>query len=316
MTLATQETFLVPDGQAPQRLDVYLTRLHPHYTRARLQRLIREGQVRVNDRQEKAGYRVRPQDVIRIAFPPPEPSDLKPEPLPLDILYEDDHLLVIDKPAGLVMHPGAGARQGTLVNALLAHLQSLEGVGQAQRPGIVHRLDRFTSGLVVVAKTPEALDHLARQFKSRTVRKEYLALVYGNVRHSSGRIDLPIGRHPVKRTQMMAGARDGREAITEYSVEERVGEFTLLRVRTRTGRTHQIRVHLSHLGHPLVGDLVYGGQRRKTLGGAARTKAVEGLGRVFLHATSLELSHPETEEHMVFHSPLPPELKRLLGLLR
>jgi 23S rRNA pseudouridine1911/1915/1917 synthase len=291
----------------PARLDAWLAVVHPEHSRARWQEWIRQDRVRVNGVPCKAGHRLKGGEVIEFELPPPAPVELRPEPIELDILFEDDHLLVLNKPPGLVVHPAPGHPGGTLVNALLHHCGPRFSVGGDQRPGIVHRLDRDTSGALVVAKTEAALRGLAAQFKNRQVRKEYLALVWGRPVPTEGTIETLLGRHPRQRKKMSARPRAGRPAITHYEIVESLGPVTLLRVRIETGRTHQIRVHLAHRGHPVVGDTQYGRARPGLL-------SVEPA-RQMLHAEHLAFRHPATGADLEFHAPMPPDFRELLRAL-
>jgi 23S rRNA pseudouridine1911/1915/1917 synthase len=281
----------VDANAAGMRLDRYLAELCPDFSRARLQGFIREGRVKVNQAPAKPSWPLREGDAVLLEIPTETaPSPLAAEEMPLGILFEDDHLLVLDKPAGLVVHPGAGNREGTLANGLLHHCAGIEVVGGIERPGIVHRLDKETSGCLVVAKTESAHRQLAAQFASRDVEKTYLALVDGKPRMPHGTIDAAIGRHPVHR-QKMAVVERGREALTHYRVLESRDAKALVQCQPKTGRTHQIRVHLKHLGHPVSGDPVYG--RRG------------GFERHMLHAWKLTFTHPATGKRISFSAPLP-----------
>ena len=300
--MTAETTFAVPPEEAGERLDRVLADRFPDLSRAQLQRLIRSGAITVNDTVVRPACRLAPGDLITVTFP--EEPTVRPEPFPLDIVYEDEHLLVVNKPAGMVVHPAARMVSGTLVNALLAHCPQVADVGGPDRAGIVHRLDRETSGLIVVAKNPEAHAALQRQFKRRLVRKTYVALVEGQVQPREGIIEVPIGRDPKDRTRM-AVSRTGRPAVTQYRVVEVFPQYTLLEVRPHTGRTHQIRVHLAWLGYPVVGDRVYG-RRRQTL----------MPDRHFLHARDLAFTHPVTGEKLALSAPLPPELASVLNQLR
>ncbi len=288
-----------------KRLDVYVAR-RLALSRSAVQRLLDDGLVSVEGRPGKPATRVRAGDGVRVVIPEPERIETLPEDLPLDVLYEDEDIIVVNKPRGLVVHPGAGNWSGTLVNRLLAHCRDLSGVGGKIRPGIVHRLDRDTSGVIIAAKNDRAHLALARDLKERRVMKEYLAIVHGVPREDLGTVDAPIGRHPRDRKKMaVGGGGRARPAVTGYEVIERLPAHALLRVHPITGRTHQIRVHLAHIGHPVVGDPVYG-PRRPSLG-------MKGQA---LHAASIEVAHPRTGERMRFSAPLPEDMSRLLDALR
>jgi len=284
-----------------ERLDVFLAHHLEGVSRSQAQRLIEAGLVTVEGRWAKAAQVVRPGQRVVVLIPPPEPLRLEPEPIPVPVLYEDEDLLVVDKPAGVPVHPGPGHPRGTLVNALLALCPQLREVGQELRPGIVHRLDKDTSGLLVVAKTPRAHRHLVEELKARRVHKVYLALVHGVPKAEEGVVVAPIGRHPKDRKRM-AVVEGGREAETRYRVREAFPHCALLEVEPVTGRTHQIRVHMAHVGHPVVGDPVYG--RRSPL-----------VGRQFLHAHRLGLFLPDGR-WMEFVSPLPGDLEEALAAVR
>src|ERR1051326_171029 len=304
-------TFQVPPADAGVRLDAYLATRIEGWSRARLQRLIETEDVLVNGKPAKPSYKLREADQLEVELTAPVSTSFVPEPIPLDIVYEDETLVVVNKPAGLVVHPAAGINSGTLANALAYHFQQLPDSGAGVRPGIVHRLDRDTSGLLVVAKTEAALEHLSDQFRDRTVFKSYAALVHGRVSTESGSIDQPLARDPTSRTRM-AVVRGGRSALSLYRVRQRFDRFTLLDVELKTGRTHQIRVHLAWLKHPVVGDETYGAGRDNTIQDAKLRAVVRNLGRHFLHAEKLAFTHPETGQRVEFNSPLPPELAGLL----
>jgi 23S rRNA pseudouridine1911/1915/1917 synthase len=299
-----------------ERLDAWLARQLPALSRSRLQALIEEGHVLLDGARARPSARLRPGEAVRVHVPAPIPAEPQPEDIPVAVVHEDAHLLVVNKPAGLVVHPGAGTSRGTLVNALLRHVRDLSGVGGVLRPGIVHRLDRGTSGLLVVAKDDETHRALVRQFAGRTVEKEYVALVLGNPPGASGEIDSPIGRDPVHRKKMAVRAPRGREARTSWRVEERFDGAALLRVRIHTGRTHQIRVHLASIGHPVAGDPVYGGKRTLSSRRGAAREAFASLERPALHAARLAFTHPATGERLAFEAPLPADLESVLALLR
>jgi 23S rRNA pseudouridine1911/1915/1917 synthase len=303
------------DEAAGERLDRWLAMRLPGESRARLQALVGSGAVHLDGRSARSSMRLKPMQVVEIDWPEPQPATPRPEDLPLAIVHEDPSLLVVDKPAGLVVHPGAGRLSGTLVNALLYHVKDLSGVGGVLRPGIVHRLDRGTSGLLVVAKNDVAHRALSRQFAERTVEKEYVALVLGTPRPSEGIIDAAIGRHPVERKRMSVRREGGRAARSSYRVVETLDGASLLRVRIHTGRTHQIRVHLASLGHPVAGDATYGGTRSSGRQASSRA-ALQSLSRPALHAARLSFLHPVTGARLVFESPLPPDLASVLERLR
>ncbi len=284
-----------------ERLDIFVARRRPELTRSRVQRLIEQGLVTVDGRPARAGLRLEPGRKVRLTLPPPEPLEPAPEAIPLSVVYEDEDLLVIDKPAGMTVHPGPGHSAHTLVNAVLARCPDLRGVGAQGRPGIVHRLDKDTSGLVIVARNERAHTSLSRQLKERRVEKGYLALVHGRVEPPEGVIEAPIARDPRHR-QRMAVVEGGREARTAYRVARYLDSYTLVEVTPYTGRTHQIRVHFAALGHPVAGDAIYG--RRSPV-----------LGRQFLHAFRLAFRHPRTGERVHVEAPLPADLQAALTRL-
>jgi len=306
------QMFTIEAHDAGSRLDAYLASHIEGWSRARLQRLIEAEDVLVNGKAAKPSYKLREHDELEVELIAPVSTSFVPEPIPIEIVYEDEALVVVNKPAGLVVHPAAGIHSGTLANALAYHFQQLPDSGAGVRPGIVHRLDRDTSGLLVVAKTEAALEYLSDQFRDRTVFKSYAALVHGRVSAESGRIDQPLARDPSNRTRM-AVVRGGRSALSLYRVRQRFDRFTLLDVELKTGRTHQIRVHLAWLKHPVVGDETYGGGRDNTIQDAQIRARVRNLGRHFLHAGKLAFTHPQTHERVEFTSPLPPELSGLLA---
>ncbi|MFC2073188.1 RluA family pseudouridine synthase [Chloroflexota bacterium] len=282
------------------RLDKYVSEQYPELSRTHIQKLIVDGYIKANDRVAKVGLKLNVGDRLTINIPPPAPSSLLPEAIPLSIIYEDDDLLVIDKPAGLVVHPAPGHPSHTLANAILSHLSDLAAFDNSLRPGIVHRLDKDTSGVMLVAKNSVAQLNLANQFKSRSVAKAYLVLVKGHLTPEDGAIEAPIGRDRSHRKRMAIVAEDkGREARTQYHVVNYIDNYTLLEVRPETGRTHQIRVHLAAIGYPVVGDKVYG------------VKSAY-LSRQFLHACLLGFTLPSTGEYVEFTSALPPDLARAL----
>jgi 23S rRNA pseudouridine1911/1915/1917 synthase len=293
---------LEPEG-AGRRLDHWLHARFAQQSRSRIQEWIKAGRVQVNGRTVRASYTMRSGDVVDVEPAAPEPLTATAEDIPLRVLYEDEGVVAIDKPAGMVVHAGAGVRSGTLVNALLHRFGELSGAGGELRPGIVHRLDRYTSGVLLVAKNDAAHHALAAQFAGRQVEKVYLALVQGKVKNESGRIERPIARDPGHRTRMTARLEAGRAAWSEYRVRQRFAHFTLLEVRIGTGRTHQIRVHLASIGHPVVGDTLYG------------AKPQTALGRFFLHAHRIRFRSPAAGEEVTVESPLPAELDAWLGTL-
>jgi 23S rRNA pseudouridine1911/1915/1917 synthase len=309
-------TFTVPDDGDGARLDHFLVSVLAEHSRSQLQRLIKEGQVQVAGKPAKANRAMKAGEVVTIEVPAPVNAVPQPEALPLPILYQDRDLIVVDKPAGMVVHPAAGHASGTLVNALLHHVDDLSGIGGEKRPGIVHRLDKGTSGLMVVAKHDRAHEELARQFAEREVEKEYLALVWGEVM-AGRRIDAPIGRDPSNRKKMSSESlrvRRSRAAVTRIVRAEHFGRvLTMVQVAIHTGRTHQIRVHLSAIGHPIVGDALYGGVHRRVPGDL---RAVSHLDRPFLHAAHLIFKHPEDGRTMEFTSELPADLQKVIEDLR
>ena len=306
-------TFQVNESDAATRLDAYLAAHIDGWSRARLQRLIEAGDVLVNSKLVKASYKVAAQDEIEVELTPAPESNFTPENIPLDIVFEDDHIIVINKPAGLVVHPAAGVHSGTLANALAYHFQQLSHAGSI-RPGIVHRLDKDTSGLLVAAKTESAHESLGDQFRAREVFKSYVALVYGVVKQQSGSVEQPIARDPRNRTRMAIVA-GGRGALSLFKVRLSYNAFTLLDVELKTGRTHQIRVHLAWLKHPVVGDEVYGSGRENNVQDVQLRARIRKLNRHFLHAEQLGFRHPQTGKQLKFTAPLPAELQEFLELL-
>jgi 23S rRNA pseudouridine1911/1915/1917 synthase len=304
----------VSESDADTRLDSFLATQIDGWSRARLQRLIEDEEVLVNGKPVKASYKLRAADEIEVELTPPPATSFTPEDIPLNIIFEDDSLIVVNKPAGLVVHPAAGIHSGTLANALAYHFQKLSTRAGDIRPGIVHRLDKDTSGLMVIAKNEATHESLADQFRAREVFKSYVALVHGVVKQESGRIEQPIARDPRTRIRMAIVAA-GRGALSLYKVRRRFKSFTLLDVELKTGRTHQIRVHLSWLKHPVVGDEIYGGGRDKTVQDVRLRAAIRKLQRQFLHAERLGFRHPVSGELMQFIAPLPAELNKLLAEL-
>ncbi|MDH7499695.1 MAG: RluA family pseudouridine synthase [candidate division NC10 bacterium] len=306
---AREGEYRVSASESGQRLDAYLSS-RSGLSRSQIQRLIREGRVLVGGRPGEKSQRIHSGDRVRLSLPPPTPSELLPEEIPLQILFEDPSLIVLNKEPGMVVHPSPGHSSGTLVHALLHHCPQMKGIGGMGRPGIIHRLDKETSGLLIVAKTEAAHRFLSQQFKSRKVKKEYLALVVGRVAEDQGAVEVAIGRSLRDRKKMGVRTSRGRAALTRYRVLERLSQFTLLRVSPETGRTHQIRVHLAHLGHPILWDPLYGGKRRsvgKTEGGLR----VEPE-RQMLHAWRIGFLHPSSEQPLSFEAPLPLDFLRVL----
>ncbi len=294
---------VVPKEAVRLRLDQFLARELPKFSRSRLQTLIRNQNVKLNGAPARPRDPVRTGDRVEVNEPPPAKVDNRPEPIPLDVLYEDDDLIVINKPAGMVVHPGAGHREHTLVNALLHHFPKLSGIGGKERPGIVHRLDKDTSGCLVVAKTDGAHRALARQFAERGVEKIYLALVTGKLGKTAGTIEERIGRHPVHRQRMSTSSKRGREAKTEYRVLSSSEKMSLIECVLHSGRTHQIRVHLHHLGHPVLGDKIYG------------PKYAQNFSRQMLHAWKLAFQHPRTGEWKRFEAAIPKDFRQAANSL-
>ncbi len=304
--ISCKELFIKPED-AGQRLDQHLSSSDLGLSRSYVQKLVKDGQVKVNDKPSKASYRLKKDDRITIFIPPPKKLEVKPENIPLRIIYEDDDLIVVNKPSGMVVHPAAGNFSGTLVNALLFHCKNLSGIGGVLRPGIVHRLDKNTSGLLVVAKNDRAHLSLSKQIKERTIKRRYVALVHGRMERDEGIIEARMGRHPVHRKKMAVIEKSelkSKEAITHYKVSERFKNYTLVEVELKTGRTHQIRVHMSSIGHPVVGDSTYG-----------RAGNEFGVKRQLLHAKVLGFVHPVTGEHIEFKAELPEDFRRVLDSL-
>ena len=318
--------FLVEDEDRGRRLDVYLAEHMPDLSRSHIQKLITKAHVTIDESPARAGHRVQPGEKIGVTVPPPEPTDVQPEEIPLDVVYEDEHIMVINKPKGMTVHPAPGSRTGTLVNAVVAYSDDLSGIGGVERPGIVHRLDKDTSGLLVVAKTDQAHLALQSQIQARSVDRRYFALVWGATKFNEAVVDAPIGRHPTDR-QKQAVIKDtkrytARKAITHLKVLERFEGFTLLEAKLDTGRTHQIRVHCSFIGHPVVGDPTYGGAKRAIPSGYGKldqrdlSRLIDGLQGQALHAFSLSFDHPITGERLSFEAPLPPDIDALITWFR
>jgi 23S rRNA pseudouridine1911/1915/1917 synthase len=310
-------TIVVDEIDAGKRLDVLIAACLSDLSRSFLAHLITAGRIRVQGKRMKPGYRVKSGDRVEGMIPPPEPLTFRPEPIPIEILFEDEHMVVINKQPGQVVHPAPGHTSGTLVNALLYHCPTLGGIGGKIRPGIVHRLDKDTSGVLVVAKNDRAHQHLSAQFKTRNIKKEYLALVHGVVADDIGRVSLPIGRHPVDRKKMSTVSCKLRTAETYWQVKARYEGASLLTVDLKTGRTHQIRVHLSAIGHPIVGDPVYGGRnaRKRLLENRHLAPFIKSIHRQMLHARRLEFVHPFTEKPLSFEAPVPEDMSIIIESL-
>lgn len=304
--LAESYRFQVSKSQENKRLDVYLAEILPQMSRTYIQKGIKSGWIMVDNKQIKTNYKIKRGDLINIEVPvPKKQSALKPEKIPLDILYEDQDIIIINKKRGMIVYPAPGNLSGTVANALLNHTKNLSCLGGSNRPGIVHRLDKDTSGLLIVAKNDLVHRNLAEQLKKRKVKKTYLALVFGTVEENSGIIDAPIGRNPVNRTKMTVTTQNSRNAKTYFKVIERFSGYTLLEIEIETGRTHQIRVHMEFIDHPLVGDPVYGNR--------SNPFAIKGQA---LHAYKLGFKHPKTCEYIEFKAPLPKDISIILNILR
>jgi len=307
--------FIFPVDSEPARLDLVVG-VMDGLTRSMARRLIEAGQVTVDGTKEKPSLKLRGGEKVVVTIPPPVPAEPAAETIPLEILYEDIDLVVVNKPAGMVVHPGAGNASGTLVNALLGHCHDLSGIGGELRPGIVHRIDKDTTGLLVVAKNDPAHRSLSQQFKEHTIKRVYLALVFGSPKADKGRIESAIGRHPVDRKRMSGAARRGKKAVTHWQAVSRYLGVTLMRLKLETGRTHQIRVHLCEAGHPLVGDTVYGGSGRlATIQDTQLRELIKGMGRQALHAKTLGFIHPATGEYLEFDTELPMDMVRIIDYL-
>ncbi len=305
------QRFVVASEEAGRRLDLYLAAHLPNLSRTRIQELIDQGRVSAGGGQARRSHRVAPGEAIEVEVVPRPPLEALPEAIPIEVLYEDEDLLAVNKPAGMTVHAGAGAARGTLVNALLHHAKKLSSVGGALRPGIVHRLDRGTSGVLLVARNDAAHRKLAEEFRARRIQKTYLALVHGRMERDAGSIELPIARDLRRRTRMTARRREGRESRTDWRVLARLDGFTLVEVGLRTGRTHQIRVHFSALRHAVVGDTLYGAPRQARVG----RELLPPIGRNFLHAARIVFPHPRHGEPVEVRAALPAELRRYLERL-
>jgi 23S rRNA pseudouridine1911/1915/1917 synthase len=298
-------TFTVPDGEKSERVDVYLAAQLDELSRSHIQKLIVAGQAYVNGKVIRANYKLNGGDCVELTIPETRPAQSKAENIPLVVCYEDEDIIVLDKPRGLVVHPAAGHETGTLVNALLQHCRDLSGINGVIRPGIVHRLDKDTSGVMVAAKTDRAHLSLAAQIKARTAGRLYQAIVHGNIKEDEGIIDAPIGRHTTDRKKMAVTFQNSKQATTKFRILERFGDYTWVQCKLLTGRTHQIRVHMAYIGHPVVGDPKYG----------PRQPAFSIAGQA-LHSTELHLCHPVSGEEMVFRAPLPADMAVILASLR
>jgi len=298
------ETIFAADKDG-ERLDVFLVRQQPELSRAHVQKIIASGEVLVDGRARKANFKLKAGASVSFKLPEAAPIEVKPEDIPLDILYEDEDIIVVNKARGMVVHPAAGVDSGTLVNALLFHCHDLSGINGEIRPGIVHRLDKDTSGVMVAAKNDKAHLNLAEQIGMKTAHRSYLAVVHGNIKEEEGIIKGDIGRHPTDRKRMAIVQENGKPAVTHFKVLERFGDYTLVECRLETGRTHQIRVHMTSIGHPLVNDPKYG-----------RCKSPFGIKGQALHSRQLTLKHPATGEEMTFEAPLPEDMEKILAALR
>lgn len=301
-----QERFFVNEEEAGERIDKYLADLLPDMTRSYLQKVMKQEQVLVSGQAVKANYRIKAEDMIEVTIPDAVEPDIQPENIPLDILYEDDYILIVNKPKGMVVHPAAGHTSGTLVNAVMFHCkENLSGINGVLRPGIVHRIDMDTTGSLIICKNDMAHNHIAEQLKVHSITRKYRAIVHGVIKEDDGRIEAPIGRHPVDRKKMAINEKNGKPAVTNYKVLERFRDYTYVECQLETGRTHQIRVHMSSLHHPLLGDAVYG-----------PAKCPYKLQGQTLHAATIGLEHPATHEYLEVTAPLPAYFEELLEKLR
>jgi 23S rRNA pseudouridine1911/1915/1917 synthase len=306
------DVFRVPENLSGLRADIAISHLRPNLSRSQIRRLISEKSILVEGKEIKPSKKLDCGQVISVVIPPPEPLSIKPQDIKISIIYEDDDIILVNKPPGLTVHPGAGTKEGTLVNALLYRCNSLSGIGGKIRPGIVHRLDKNTSGIIVVAKNESSHQNLVNQFKARVVKKMYIALVVGEIEKDSGTFSSPIARHPKIRVKMTTKTKTGREALTTWRVLKRYDQITMVEIEPKTGRTHQIRVHFADNGFPLLGDDVYGPRRYKTPFLECVSKK---LGRQALHASKLCFNHPTSGNRMEFSAPLAEDLRDVIGLL-
>jgi 23S rRNA pseudouridine1911/1915/1917 synthase len=300
-----ERIFVVESSDVNKRLDAYLTECIDGFSRSYMQKLIEDKNVKVNDREVKANYRLKDNDRVEISIPDPEPLEVKAEKIDLDIVYEDDDIIVINKPQGMVVHPAHGNYTGTVVNALLDHCDNLSGINGVMRPGIVHRIDKDTSGIIVIAKTNEAHISLSEQLKEHTINRRYIALLEGVIKVDNGTVNAPIGRSTSDRKKMAVTDKNSKHAITHFTVLERFNKHTLIEARLETGRTHQIRVHMSYIGHPVVGDTVYGFKKQQF--------STKGQ---LLHARLLGFIHPRTGQYVEFEAPIPDYFENILRIIR
>lgn len=296
--------YTIDEAYASMRLDVFLTKILADFSRSHVQKLITNHEVTVNGIPARANYKLRLKDYVKVVIPEVKAMEAKPENIPLDILYEDTQVIVVNKPRGMVVHPATGNYTGTLVNALLEHCNDLSGINGTIRPGIVHRLDKDTSGVMVAAKTDQAHLSLAKQIKDRTASRRYLAIVHGNIKEEQGVINAPIGRDPNDRKKMAVTFTNSKTAITNFHVTQRFGEYTLVECKLLTGRTHQIRVHMTYIGHPVVGDPKYGSAKSRF--------SIQGQA---LHSTELTFEHPTTGQKLLFSAPVPADMQDILNSL-
>jgi 23S rRNA pseudouridine1911/1915/1917 synthase len=309
--------FTIDKSQIGQRLDIFLAQVEPTISRSHVKHVIEEGDVLVNGKEPKVSQKLKEGDVIILTQRPPIEATALPQDMPLNIIYEDEAIIVINKPAGMVVHPAPGNADKTLVNALLFHCHDLSGIGGVLRPGIVHRLDKDTSGLIVAAKSDDAHRSLSAQFEKHDVHKKYLALVWGDIKGNSGEIVLPVGRHTNNRKKMSTKSKRGKDALTLWKVRERYGVATLLEVEIKTGRTHQIRVHLSDRGYPVIGDQVYGNSAKiNTVKDSLLKAKIKEFNRQALHAAQLSFIHPQKDERVVFTADMPQDMTDLCAQLR
>lgn len=301
------ESFAVEPAQEGERLDKYLSIIYPDVSRSFFQKLIKDKLITVNDEAQKASYPIKADDIVCVQIPDAVETTIEPENIPLDILYEDEDLLIVNKPKGMVVHPSAGHYSGTLVNAVMYHCkESLSGINGEIRPGIVHRIDMDTTGSLIVCKNDESHVHIAAQIKEHSVNRIYVGIVCGNVTEDEGTVEGPIGRHPIERKKMAINEKNGKPAVTHYKVLERFGTYTYMQFKLETGRTHQIRVHMASIGHPLLGDALYSS-------GKSPFKHLQGQT---LHAKTIGFIHPRTGEYMEFSAPLPEYFEKLLTILK